>query len=203
MTYNTQSLPSQAEQDDALLLARIARGEEAAFNLLFERYRDKLYHYLIKITKSAPISEEIVSDIFIKIWVGRELMPQIVQFEPYLHKVAYHKAVDFLRTASRHTRLQKLYIQRMEHAPEKLADEVLIDEESRLLLQKAIGSLPPRRKLIYTLSREQGLTHDQIAKALNLSSNTVKNSMMAAIKTITGFLKDKSGNPLTLIFFFS
>jgi RNA polymerase sigma-70 factor (family 1) len=196
-------LPPLTLHDDALLLARLATGDETAFNVLFGRYRDKLYHYLLKITKSPEISEEIVIDIFIKLWVGRELMPQIELFENYLHKVAYHKAIDFLRTTSRHTRLQQIYIQRMEHKPDKLADEVLIDEESRALLHKAVLSLPPQRKLIYTLSRKQGLTHDQIAGALNLSPSTVKNSITAAIKSITEFLKNNSSHPLTLIFFFT
>jgi RNA polymerase sigma-70 factor (family 1) len=196
-------LPPLTLHDDALLLARLATGDETAFNMLFGRYRDKLYHYLLKITKSPEISEEIVIDIFIKLWVGRELMPQIELFENYLHKVAYHKAMDFLRTTSRHTRLQQIYIQRMEHKPDRLADEVLIDEESRALLHKAVLSLPPQRKLIYTLSRKQGLTYDQIAGALNLSPSTVKNSITAAIKSITEFLKNNSSHPLTLIFFFT
>jgi RNA polymerase sigma-70 factor (ECF subfamily) len=79
---------------------------------------------------------------------------------------------------------------------------VLIDAEDRQLLFKAIQSLPPQRKLIYTLSREQGLTHDQIASALHLSRNTVKNSMMAAIKTITEFLQQHNpGKTLCLVFF--
>jgi RNA polymerase sigma-70 factor (family 1) len=197
-------LTSAPLSDDSTLLARVATGDEAAFNTLFERYRDKLFHYLVRITKSPEISEEIVIDIFVKLWVGRELIEQVGQLEPFLHKVAYHRAIDFLRTASRHTRLQKIYIERMEQAPEKRADELLIDAQSRQLLQKAILSLPPQRKLIYTLSREQGLTHEQIATALNLSRNTVKNSMMAAVRSISEFLRQHdSGKMLGMLFFFS
>lgn len=189
--------------DDALLLASLSAGDEEAFNSLFERYRNKLYQYLLKITKSPEISEEIVIDIFVKLWVGRELLPQIGQLENFLHKIAYHKAIDFLRTASRHARLQKIYVERMEKDPEQRADEVLIDAETRQLLQKAVLSLPPQRKLIYTLSREEGLTHEQIATALNLSRNTVKNSMVAAIKSITEFLQQHgSGKSAYLVFFF-
>jgi RNA polymerase sigma-70 factor (family 1) len=188
--------------DDITLLAGLAGGDEKAFNTLFERYKDKLYNYLFKITKSSEVSEEIVIDIFVKIWVGRELMNHIQNLEHFLHKVAYHKAIDFLRVTSRHARLQKIYIDRLEEEPEKLADDLVIDEEFRQILKKAIQQLPPQRKLIYTLSREHGLTHNQIANALNLSRNTVKNSVMAATKSISEFLQDNSyGKSILRIFF--
>jgi RNA polymerase sigma-70 factor (ECF subfamily) len=188
--------------DDSVLLIQLAKGDEIAFNTLFERYKDRLYNYLMKITKSSEVSEEIVIDIFVKIWVGRELMDQIQNAESFFHKVAYHKAIDFLRVTSRHARLHKVYIERMEIEPEKLADDLIIDQEFRQILQRAIQRLPPQRKLIYTLSREKGLTHNQIADALNLSRNTVKNSIMAATKSINEFLQDNSGGKQVLSLFF-
>lgn len=188
--------------DDITLLSQLAGGDELAFNTLFERYKDKLYNYLLKITKSSEVSEEIVIDIFVKLWVGRELMNHIQNLESFLHKVAYHKAIDFLRVTSRHARLKKVYIDRMENEPEKLADDLIIDEEFRQILHKAIQRLPPQRKLIYTLSREEGLTHNQIASALNLSRNTVKNSIMSATKSISEFLQDNSYGKIILPLFF-
>jgi RNA polymerase sigma-70 factor (family 1) len=188
--------------DDSTLLANLAEGDERAFNTLFERHRGKLYTYLLKITKSPEISEEIIIDIFVKLWVGKELMNHIQDLESFLHKVVYHKAIDFLRVMSRHARLQKAYIDRVEVEPEKLPDELLIDAEFRQILQKAILQLPPQRKLIYTLSREQGLTYNQIAFALNLSRNTVKNSIMAATKSISEYLLDSgSGTAVFLLLF--
>lgn len=188
--------------DDSSLLVQLAGGDEVAFNTLFERYKDRLYNYMLKITKSSEVSEEIVIDIFVKIWVGRELMNQIHNVESFLHKVAYHKAIDFLRVTSRHTRLKKVYIERMEIEPEKLADDLIIDEEFRQILHKAIQRLPPQRRLIYTLSREQGLTHNQIANALNLSRNTVKNSVMAATKSVSEFLQENRDGASILPLFF-
>ena len=178
--------------DDNALLIKLASGDKMAFNTLFERHSDKLFNYLCKITKSPEVSEEVVTDIFVKLWLGRELLDHIVNLESFLHKVAYHKATDFLRTISRHTRLQKRYIDRLETEPQRLADDLIIDKEFRHILQKAIYQLPPQRKLIYTFSREQGLTYDQIATALNLSRNTVKNSIMAATKSIKKFLLDNN-----------
>ena len=183
---------SFSEYDDVKLLAQLAEGEEAAFNALFNRYKDRLYHYLLRITKSPEMTEEIVMDVFLKLWIGKDLLHNIKKLDSFLYKVAYNKAIDFLRTVSRHDKLQKVYIDRVEMAPARQADELLMDEQARQLLREAIQQLPPRRKLIYTLSREKGLTHDQIAKALNLSANTVKNSIVSATKSISAFLK-KSG----------
>lgn len=196
-----QNSPLHNEKE---ILQSIAEGNESAFNTVFELYRDKLYNYLLKITKSPEISEEIVVDIFVKLWVGRALVQQINQLEGFLHRVAYHMAIDFLRTTSRHKRLQKAYIDRLEPEPEKRADEILMDAQCMQLLREAIFQLSPQRRLIYTLSREQGLTHEQIATALNLSRNTVKNSMMAAIKSISGFLQHHApeGALSLLLFYF-
>lgn len=129
-------------------------------------------------------------DVFMKLWFGRELLSNIRQLEGFLHKVAYYKAIDFLRVTSRQSRLQEAYAKRMEKEPEKWADELMIDEEMRQLLYNAIKQLPPKRKLIYKLSREKGLTHDQIAEALHLSRNTVKNSIVSANKSISDFLRN-------------
>ncbi len=191
--------------DDAMLLQQVASGDESAFNTLFERYRNKLYQYMLGVTKSPEISEEIVMDVFVKLWVGRELLSEIRQLDKFLHKVAYHKAIDFLRAASRHARLQQAYIARMDSEPTKPADELLIDAETRQLLIEAIRQLPPQRRLIYQLSREEGLTHEQIAQALNLSRNTVKNSIVSATKSISAYLrKNNSGEAgLSMLFFLS
>ena len=190
-------------EDDGTLLNRLAAGDEGAFNTLFERYRSRLYSYLLKITKSPEISEEIIIDIFVKLWVGRKVMDRVHNLEGFLHKVVYHKAIDFLRATARHARLQSAYINRIKPEPEKLPDELLIDAEFRQILRKAIYQLPPKRRLIYTLSREQGLTHDEIARTLNLSRNTVKNSIMAATKSISEYLQDNSSNKAVfpLLFF--
>ncbi|MEI3801287.1 MULTISPECIES: RNA polymerase sigma-70 factor [unclassified Chitinophaga] len=187
---------------DEELIQLLQTGNEPAFNLLFERYRDKLYYYLITIVKAPEIAEEIVTDIFVKFWIGKELLHNIRNLESFLHKVAYHKALDFLRTTARHARLQQIYIDRQEPAFQRGADELLIDAECRQLLLQAINQLPPQRKLIYAMSREQGLTHRQIAEALRLSPSTVKNSMVAATRSISDFLRRHHSSKAALNLFF-
>jgi RNA polymerase sigma factor (sigma-70 family) len=190
---------------DEQLLHLLKDGDEAAFTELFGRYRNKLYYYLIKHTKSSEIAEEIVTDIFMKLWEGRELAGQISGAGAFFHKVGYYKAMDFLRITARHARLTQAYIVRVPEEPEKPADELMIDTEMKVLLYKAISQLPPQRRLIYRLSREEGLTHEQIAEALHLSRSTVNNALTTATRSITQFLHQQvPGNAaLSLLFFLS
>ena len=174
---------------DEQLFSLLKEGNEVAFNLLFERYRDKLFTYILRHTKSKEVAEEIVIDIFVKLWMGRELVSHIQSPAAFFHKVAWYKAMDFLRTTARHSRLQQVYIDRANHNSVQMPDDLLINEEAKALLLRAINHLPPKRKLIYQLSREEGLSHEDIAKALNLSKSTVNNSITAATVSIADYLK--------------
>lgn len=186
---------------DEQLFSLLKEDNEAAFNVLFQRYRGKLYYYILRHTKSGEIAEEIVTDIFMKLWKGRELATHIQEPSAFFHKVAYYKAMDFLRTTARHTRLQQIYIDRMEQVSEKSPADLLIDGEERELLLKAINQLPSQRKLIYQMSREEGLSHEEIAETLNLSRSTVNNTIVSATHSITQFLKNSTSGKAALSVF--
>lgn len=191
-----------ADQTDANLLDAIASGDEAAFALLFERYREKLYAYLVRHTKSSEVAEEIVTDIFMKLWTGRELASQIKDIGAFLHKVGYYKVLDFLRTTARHSKLKQLYLSFMSVHREPGADDLMIGEELKNLLTRTINGLPPQRRLIFQLSRQEGLTHEQIASLLHLSSSTVNNALVAANRSIVKALREYASESSVLLYFF-
>jgi RNA polymerase sigma-70 factor (family 1) len=195
-------VPEQPTYNEWELLQLVAEGNQDAFARIFEKHRQRLYTYLVGITKSPEVAEDILVDVFMKLWIGREMLVRIENLEGFLHKVAYNKAMDFFKTTARHARLQQVYAQRIDH-PEQNLEDWLIDEEARRILREAINQLPPQRKLIYTMSREQGLTYDEIAKALNLSRNTVKGTIMAATRSISEYLNKKyPGNAALSALFF-
>lgn len=185
--------PADNEKD---LLSQIAEGNEPAFRVFYDRYWEKLYNYLMSIIKSPEITEEIVIDIFLKLWTGRELLQNIQHLDGFLRKVAYNKAMDFFKIASRDAQLKRVIADKMANEASIGADQLLLDNESQHILHQAIQQLSPQRRLIFTLSREEGLTHDQIARQLNLSRNTVRNSMAEALKTIRHYLKQNDIEPL-------
>ncbi len=185
--------------NDYELLYETSIGNEVAFSQLFEKHRSKLFNYLLRVTKSKEISEEIILDVFLKIWMGKELLTDVKNFEAFLCVVAKNKSMDFFRIAARDERLQKMVGKRIAQEQENQTDNIILEKEYQTILQQALSKLSPQRKQIFYLSREQGLTHDQIAKHLNLSRNTVRNTMAETLKLIRVFLKKNDIVPSVLL----
>ena len=180
--------------DETSLLQQIAQGNEVAYRALFDQYRDKLFNYLFRITKSREIAEEIVIDVFIKLWIGRDLITEIKNIEAFLHKVACNKALDFFRLAARHKRLQELISKEIFSRTGESADHAMLENECQDILNKALEQLSPKRRLIFTLSRTHGLSHEEIASKLHLSRNTVRNTIVEGLKVVRQFLKAHNYN---------
>jgi len=187
--------------DDAVLQSEIALGNQDAFRVLFEKHRDKLYNYLCTVVKSKEIAEEIVIDVFLKIWTGRELITEIRNMDAFLHKVAYNKALDFFRIASRNAALQKLIRREMEEAREKQADHRLQEWECKEIINRALERLSPQRRVIFSLSRMEGLSYDEIAEKLHLSRNTVRNTIAETLRSLRSYLKEHEINAVLLFCF--
>lgn len=173
---------------DHQLLQQIAKRDEGAFKTLFDAYRDRLYHYIHGIVKSKEVAEEIVMDVFLKLWLGKELVNQIENFDAFLFRVAYNKSIDFLRSAARDPGFRDLLWDEMQLAGGMYADQVLITREYESKLREAIGLLTPQRRLVYELSRDKGLSHLDIARKLQLSKHTVSNHIVEAQKFIRSYL---------------
>lgn len=179
---------NEGQIHDKRLLQLIANGDEPAFKTLFERYRDKLYTYLKGITKSPEASEEIVMDVFLKIWIGRKTVIEIQHFDSFLFRIAHNKAIDFLRALHRDQTLFNLVWEEIQLVSTQTADAGVKEKESDAILQDAIARLSPQRRLVYELSRENALSHDQIAAYLNLSKSTVNNHLVESLRFIRHYL---------------
>jgi RNA polymerase sigma-70 factor (ECF subfamily) len=174
--------------NDHLLLQQIAERNELAFKTLFDAYKDRLYHYIHGMVKSKEVAEEIVMDVFLKLWLGKELVNQIENFDAFLFRVAYNKSIDFLRSAARDPGFRDLLWDEMQLAGGMYADQVLLTREYESKLREAIGLLTPQRRLVYELSRDKGLSHLDIARKLQLSKHTVSNHIVEAQKFIRSYL---------------
>lgn len=181
--------------EESNLLQEVSAGNENAFRQLFELHYAKLHNYLLRVTKSKEIAEEIAIDIFVKLWIGREFIQDIRHLDAFLQKVAHNKALDFFKVTARNARMHKLIRKEMESTREQEADYKLLDREYQHLVTRAIDQLSPQRKMVFTMSRVEGLTHDEIAQRLQLSRNTVRNTIAESLRSIRQFLRhhDLSG----------
>ncbi len=174
------------------LLIQVSNGDEKAFKDLFSCYYQKLF-YIFCFTKSKQVAEELVMDVFLKIWLGREIIPQIEKFDAFLFRVAHNKSIDFLRSVARDPQFKDLLWETIQMANNDEADSSILTREYETKLREAISLLSPQRKKVYQLSREQDLTHDQIASELNLSKHTINNHIVEAQRFIRNYLSKNYG----------
>ena len=184
------------------LLTEISGGNEKAFRTLFSGYYKQLFNYIYSFIKSKQIAEELVMDVFLKIWLGRDIIPQIEKFDAFLFRVAHNKSIDFLRSAARNPKFLDLLWDQIQLVNDVQADSSILLQEYEAKLQEVVSLLSPQRKKVFQLSREQEMTHDQIAVQLKLSKNTVNNHIVDAQRFIRTYLS-KNYDILILVIFIS
>ncbi|HEU5366176.1 MAG TPA: RNA polymerase sigma-70 factor [Hanamia sp.] len=170
------------------LLEQISAGDEKAFRALFATYYEQLYRYIFGFIKSKQVSEELVMDVFLKIWLGRDLIPQIEKFDAFLFRVAHNKSIDFLRSVARDPKFKDLLLENIQLANNVQSDSPVLMQEFETKLREAVSLLSPQRKKVFQLSREQDMTHDEIAAQLNLSKHTINNHIVEAQRFIRTYL---------------
>jgi RNA polymerase sigma-70 factor (family 1) len=168
------------------LLRQITRGDEAAFTQLFNNYRNKIYSIAFEITESTSTAEEIVQDVFLKIWLKRETLNEITHFQAYLFTITRNYVFTALRRIARN---QYLEAQAATNAPLYLqdADKQLLNREYDTLLQDAVNRLPVQQRQVYCLIKEKGYKREEAAAALQLSPETVKTHLAQAMRNIRAY----------------
>lgn len=185
--------------DEKELLKLASSGNEKAFTYLFHQHKNKLFGYLFRLTNSQEITEDIIQDIFLKLWKDKSDLINIVQFDAYLFRMAKNQAINSFKNIARQTLLYAEYFDTLS-IEDYSTDNLLQFDETQKLLNQIIETLPPQQKLVFKLSREQHLKHDEIAQMLNLSPNTVKNHIIQAINTIKQKLKYQAALSLFYLF---
>ncbi|GEP97600.1 RNA polymerase sigma factor [Chitinophaga cymbidii] len=195
-------MPGKETNNERELLVKIAEGNESAFRELMHVYQPLLLTYVFQLTKSVSNAEEIVQDVFLKIWMGREALADVQRFKGYLFIVCRNYALDQLRKIARERELAA----RWESEQAQLDKYPPADTETPAaiftLLDEAVNRLPPQQQKVYLLARRDGLPHAEIARQTGLSVLTVKKYMKLAIAAITAFIRARVGNiPLVWIMF--
>ena len=180
-----------------LLTKRIRQGDIKAFDLLYAQFSERLFGFAFSMLKNHEDAKEVVQETFLKLWKKRDQLDSSQSVKALLFSVSYHIVIDLLRKRLKENQyLHELHARFAENEPgaDHLADYNELNNE----LQKAISALPEQRKKIYQLSREEGLSHKEIAGILNISVKTVENQINLALKTIRQKLD--SGHLLSLLF---
>lgn len=167
--------------DKAYLVTLVAAGDVNAFNELFRLYWDNIYSIAFSITKSKVVAEEIVQDVFLKVWLKREQLAEVKNFDNYLFIIARNHIYNQLRTKA--VQFSETDVE-VSETPEKQ----LYLKETVQIITEAVKRLPKQQRVIFELSRNEGLDHAAIANRLKLSRLTVKTHMNKALHSIRGYL---------------
>ncbi|WP_045031240.1 RNA polymerase sigma factor [Draconibacterium sediminis] len=159
------------------LLLRLKQDDKVAFYNLYERYSKRLYSFVFRFIKQESDTEEIVQEVFVKIWEKRRTIDAYSSFESFLFTIAYNSTISLFRKRINEKKyLEHLFAVQKEQKKPELIDEIQFND-----LTEQIGclieGLTPRQKEIYRLSRESGLTYQEIGEKLNISATTVKKHM--------------------------
>lgn len=163
------------------LKLRIIEGDQTAFHIVFSSLRDRIFNYIFKITKSRESSEEIVMDVFFKLWKGRTMLAEIENMPAFIFRIARNQSVDFLRKASKDKILQELIWDEIQIQSDLKTDQRIIMNELNDNIERVISAMPKQRQSVFRLSREEHMSYDEIARHMELSKSTIKNHMAEAL----------------------
>ncbi|WP_256012736.1 RNA polymerase sigma factor [Desertivirga xinjiangensis] len=161
-------------------------GDRSAFKLVFDTYSPGIFELSYKILKSRELAEEIVQDTFIKLWLSRENIDISRNLWSLIYVIAKRLCFNKLRSAKYDILLQQELVHHMSLAVEDSTTQV---NELEQLLKHSVGLLPARQREVWQLSREEGLSHKEIADHLGISPNTVKNSLVQTLKYLRQHFK--------------
>jgi len=179
------------------LVKKLREGDSFAFEVLFYKYRNKVKGFAVKLVPTQVDPEEIVQEVFVKLWLKKETVDPEKEFQSYLFSIAKNLVLDHLKSAVN----RKLYFVGEHFQQDLLIDDIqegALAEEKLQKLQTLISEIPKRRREIFRLSRFEGLSYKQIAERLNISENTVDSQIRNAL----AFLRREFRKMMVLAFLY-
>lgn len=170
---------------DESVVKRLKNGDTKAYLEIYNRYHAGLYFYVLRFVKLPEIAEDIVHDVFLKLWdVRKSIKPDLFTMG-YLYRISRNQVFKMMKKISDDEQLRRHVLYKLEElVPGVLPEEQLLWKQYESVIKHAIAKLPPQRQKVFNLCRQEGKTYKEVAELLGISSHTVKEHMMLAMKSI-------------------
>tara|TARA_R110002049_G_scaffold302891_1_gene496419 strand:+ start:365 stop:964 length:600 start_codon:yes stop_codon:yes gene_type:complete len=182
---------------EKLLVQQLIEGNSKAFRKLFDTYRNDVYSYGISMLKSKVLAEEVVQDVFLNIWEHRDRLNADLSFKSYVFTITRNLAFNLISKLANNRKLKDQIFYKSQKFYSPIEDKIA-EADYDVIKNKAINLLPPKRKRIFEMSRNEGKSYEEISKELGISISTVKGQMSKALGSIKDFLQ-KHGDVTLLI----
>lgn len=183
--------------NEKLLVKELMRGNNKAFRILFDTYRDDVYAYSISMLKTKVLAEEIVQDVFLKIWQHRDGLNPNLSFKSYVFTITRNLIFNLISKIKYNRKLKEEVFYKSQKLYNPIEDKIT-EADYEMIKSRAIEKLPPKRKIIFEMSRNEAKSYEEISKELNISLSTVKGQMSKALASIRDYLQ-KHGDVAVLI----
>lgn len=183
-------MKAYANYTDLELIESISNDDRQAFAELYGRYHQGIYNFLLTITRIPELAEDIMQDVFVKIWESRSDINIQSSTSAYLYRIGRNRAIDFMRRASLEQNIQDEIKHRVASGIDKLTQNDYEWQHYKQLYNQALESLPPQRRKAFMLVRQEGRSYEEAAEIMGISRNTLKQHLVLAVQSIRESLKE-------------
>ncbi len=183
---------------DKLLVRSLRKGDVFAYNELFHKYSQKVYNFSVKHLENEEDAKDLVQEIFMKIWDKRKEINEKKSFNAFLFTISLNLIRDYFRKKVKNRKL----VDRWLEETEPYSNSTLLSVEFKSLekiVSTLVDQLPQKRQMVFRLSRNEGLSNDEIAEKMNIQKKTVENHLNLALN----YLRERlQGHSFLVILFF-
>ncbi len=177
--------------DDNVLASRIRNDNLEAFALLYNRYSKKIYSFSLKYLRNRPEAEDLVQNVFKNLWEHRKSLDKNQSVKSYIYKSVVNHIYNIFKKRALRTRYLGYEMSRRDHFSNPTYDLVFTHDLENTI-NNVVANLPPQQHKIFSMSRGENYSHEEIAKKLDLSVRTVENQIYRTLKVIRKHLDIKS-----------
>ncbi|MEQ9439252.1 MAG: RNA polymerase sigma-70 factor [Cyclobacteriaceae bacterium] len=186
--------------EDEKWIKALRNSQEEGLHYLFQKYHHALYYHALAFVKSSPLAEDVVQEVFIKVWETREQIKPELSFKSYLFTISRNHIINQLKRLSLDWKAKQDIAYHQVTVHNQVEDQVIYDDYEAIA-RKALAELPAKRKMVFTLYRLEGKKYDEIASLLNISKNTVRDHVVKAEKSIKEYFACQADITITLFIF--